>query len=351
MEKENIYLVGFGWASIGFLHTIDTSKYKVSIISTNDHFLYTPLLAQNVVYDRDLTINSSLLNHKCSFIKQKVSDVDFNKNSLKCGNKEYAYNYVVFSHGSDVNTFNIPGVQENTYFLKNNQDYKKIREKLLTLPNNAKIAVIGCGLTGAELVGSINDMKKYNVIAIDALSRPLITFNEKLSYYATELWKKNNVDIHLNSMVKQINKNTIDIKDKESVKFDIAIWCGGIKTNPLSYIVNNKLNLSNPRGIPVNKYLRVDNTNVFAIGDCAVTGYPPTAQVAYQQGKYLANAFNQNFNTSPFVFSNKGQVGYIGDNESVYQNKYFSGSGRMIGALNAAIHLYNYGKIYILSKL
>ena len=40
--------------------------------------------------------------------------------------------------------------------------------------------------------------------------------------------------------------------------------------------------------------------NVFAIGDCANSGFPPTAQVAYQQGEYLANRFNNNFNNNEF---------------------------------------------------
>jgi NADH dehydrogenase FAD-containing subunit len=57
----------------------------------------------------------------------------------------------------------------------------------------------------------------------------------------------------------------------------------------------------------------------------------PTAQVAYQQGKYLANQFNHkltntniktNINTkiksNEFVFENKGQFCYIGKNKSVF---------------------------------
>jgi len=351
MEKEKVFLIGFGWASIGFLQYIDTKKYNVNVISTSDKFLYTPLLAQNVVYNRDLTISIDNLKDKCNFVNNTVTDVDFKQNTLKCDSNSYQYNYVVFSHGSEVNTFNIPGVQEHTLFLKTNDDYKKIRDKLGLLHPGSKIAVIGCGLSGAELIGTLNDTQKYNILAIDALNRPLITFNEKLSNYATELWEKNNVDIRLNSMVSKINKNTIEIKGKDTIHFDLAIWCGGIKPNKLTEIVNSKLQLSNPRGIPVNNYLRVNNTNVFAMGDCAVSGLPPTAQVAYQQGKYLAKSFNENLKVAPFKFNDKGQIGYIGNKESVFQNKYISGSGRIIGALNTAIHAYNYGKIYILSKL
>lgn len=42
-------------------------------------------------------------------------------------------------------------------------------------------------------------------------------------------------------------------------------------------------------------HLRMDGSNgsVFAIGDCTATSYAPTAQVASQQGSYLAKLFGQ----------------------------------------------------------
>ena len=114
MNNNNIVIIGFGWASIGFIQNIDTSKYNVTLISKNDHFLYTPLLAQNIKENRKITIHTNQLNKKFSFKKEIVKDINFN-NNLVNKNK---YNYLILSHGSEVNTFNIPGVQENTYYLK-----------------------------------------------------------------------------------------------------------------------------------------------------------------------------------------------------------------------------------------
>lgn len=47
--------------------------------------------------------------------------------------------------------------------------------------------------------------------------------------------------------------------------------------------------------MPPVDYLRMDGTNgsIFAIGDCAATSYAPTAQVASQQGAYLARMLTQ----------------------------------------------------------
>ena len=54
------------------------------------------------------------------------------------------------------------------------------------------------------------------------------------------------------------------------------------------------------------KYKVNKTENVFAIGDCGYNGFPPTAQVAYQEGEYLAKNFNNNFiNVKDFNFYNK----------------------------------------------
>ena len=51
---------------------------------------------------------------------------------------------------------------------------------------------------------------------------------------------------------------------------------------------------TNRRGLTVDGHLRVAGADgVFALGDCTATSYAPTAQVASQQGAYLAKLFNK----------------------------------------------------------
>ena len=348
MENKKIIIVGFGWGSIGFLQHIDVRKYDVTLISKTDHFLYTPLLAQNVKHDRDLTIHVDQFKKSLTFVKDEVKTIEFDKNKVN----EKEYQYLVFSHGTEVNTFNIPGVQEHTYYLKTLEDLTKIKANLNKLSRNENIAIIGCGLAGTELVGSLSDMKHFNIFAIDALERPLITFDNSLSEKVIETWERENIKMYFKSFVQKINASSLEIKDKPPLEFDMAIWCGGIKMSELSQKINKSLQLENNRGIPVDKYLHIEGqNNLFAIGDCAYSGNPPTAQVAYQQGVHLAKHFNHNFEKKQeFVFQDKGQIGYIGNGKSVYQNNYFKGGGNVTYYFNNLVHLYNFGKIYVKSK-
>lgn len=348
MEKKKIILVGYGWASLGFIQHIDINQYELILISKHDHFLYTPLLAQNVKQDKNIMIHVDQLKRPLRFIQQNVERFDFDKKTVQ----EQKYDFVIFAHGSEVNTFNIPGVQENTFYLKTLEDSIKIKKQLHHLHDDSVIAVIGCGLAGTELIGSILDMRKFKILAIDALDRPVTMFDKTLSEKVVKLWEKENIQMYFQSLVQKINKDSLVIKDKPVLNFDMAIWCGGIKMSKLSKQVNDQLQLENNRGIPVDKYLQINGqTDLFAIGDCAFSGNPPTAQVAYQQGIYLAKQFNQQLpKKQEFVFQDKGQIGYIGNGNSIYQNNYYKGGGTLMYYFNNLVHLYNFGKIYVKSK-
>ena len=338
----NILLVGSGWASASFIKNIDTGKYNLSVVAPTNKFTYTPLLANNIRNKNDLEVNINSLN-SITYIKDFVEDIDHVKNQIITKTKrELKYDYLVLAHGSEINTFNIKGVRENCHFIKSAHDSEKIKQKLQDLPYNSTIAVIGCSLTGSEIIGNLIDYDKFNIYAFDGLTRPLTIFSKEISQYTTALWKRNNVKMYMDNFVDEVGKEKIYCKDNE-LSYDLAIWCGGIKKSILSDLINKRLNLKCKFGIPVNNYLRVKNTkNIYAMGDCAFSRNPTTAQVAYQQGKYLANHFNHNFNqTKQFNFINKGQIGYIGRGESVYQKDHIYFKGKLTGYLNNFIHLYN----------
>ena len=186
--KQDIIIVGFGWSSASFIKNIDTDIYNVKVISPNDNFIYTPLLANGIKKDLKLDIKYYEINNKVNFYKNKVNDVDFKNNKVKIDNNEVTYDFLILSHGSEINTFNIKGVNENCYFLKNNDDSINIKSKLKELPENSNIAVIGSGLTGTEIIGNLIDYNKFNIYAIDGLDLPLSTFKNYEAQY-----KSNNI--------------------------------------------------------------------------------------------------------------------------------------------------------------
>ena len=225
-----------------------------------------------------------------------------------------------------------------------------IRDKLDKLPSNSKIAIMGCGPTGVEIIGSLLDENKYNITAIDGMHRPVYMFDNKISEKIIKNWESNRVNIMMNSLVKEINQDTIYYKKDnviESASYDMALWCGGIKNNPLTLSLLDKYFDKNKRytGIPVNNFLALDKMNInnaYAIGDCNSTKFPKTAQVAYQQGEYLAKRFNNEFkDDNVFKFKDKGQFSYIGNYQSVHNGPYFKGGGYICHVANTFVGIFN----------
>ena len=92
---------------------------------------------------------------------------------------------------------------------------------------------------------------------------------------------------------------------KTSVPFGTCVWATGIAMHPLVACLKAKLPADiqdSRRGLMVDEYMRVKGTQgtIFCLGDAAVTGptpqtaLPPTAQVARQQGTYLASLLSRN---------------------------------------------------------
>ena len=186
------------------------------------------------------------------------------------------------------------------------------------------------------------DYNKFNIYAIDGLKGPLQTFNSKITEYVKNHWNNNNINMMFDNFVQKVDDKKIYFKNNQ-LEYDLVIWCGGIKNTDLTNIICKKLEFENRFGLQTDDYLQVKNVDdVFAVGDCANSKYPPTAQNAFQQGKYLANSFNNNLdNMKKYDFVSKGQIGYIGNNQSVYQNEYFSTYGNTTYFINNIVHLYN----------
>jgi len=103
------------------------------------------------------------------------------------------------------------------------------------------------------------------------------------------------------TMVKEVKEKSVilQLPDKSIVEVPcgLVVWAAGNKGRKLTQDLMAKIpNVqTNKRGIAVDDYLHMQGTDdsIFAIGDCTATSYAPTAQVASQQGAYLARLLKQ----------------------------------------------------------
>lgn len=97
-------------------------------------------------------------------------------------------------------------------------------------------------------------------------------------------------------MVKDADASSVTVQnpngDLVRIPTGMLVWAAGNTARPLTRDLQGQLKdvQTNRRGLLVDDCLRLKGAedSIFAIGDAAATDCPPTAQVANQQGHYLA---------------------------------------------------------------
>lgn len=101
-------------------------------------------------------------------------------------------------------------------------------------------------------------------------------------------------------MVKDVEDGKIQALDADKnpieIPYGLLVWATGNTARQVTRKLMGDLGApqEKKRGLAVDEHLQVlGANNIYAMGDCTQTPYAPTAQVASQQGSYLARTFNQ----------------------------------------------------------
>ena len=367
--KKNIAILGSGFGAFSCLRILDPKYYDISVVSPRNHFLFTPLLPSTTVGTIEFrSIIEPLRNHKnIKFYQSLCTSIGFENNKIHCKDSdtenEYnlQYDILIIAVGEVTRTFNIPGVKEYTYFLKEVNDARKIRIKVIDCFENASLPslsteqkkkylhffVCGGGPTGVEFAAELNDFieedvkKKYpdltpliELVLIEAGKKILSSFDEKLSSYTTKIFRRQNIKIKTASHIKEVTKEFIIMDDGTKYEYGLLVWATGNAPNPL--VSSLDIPKSSRGKILVDSYFRVKGYhNVYALGDCSehdAVPFPVTAQVAQQEGKYLAKSFNKSAKgktVKPFSFRNFGMLAYIGSRKALADTPQYKSSGFM----------------------
>lgn len=145
---------------------------------------------------------------------------------------------------------------------------------------------------------------------LEAAPRVLGPFSEYLAKHATSHLEERGVNVRCragvtsllgphDATVKAMGGDSQGQEEDEKLSFGALVWAAGIATRPLVQNLATRLaaadaassSSSSPnktcqpmprRGLAVDEWLRVkgvEDGSVFALGDCALSGLPPTAQV------------------------------------------------------------------------
>lgn len=410
-KKTKILLLGAGYANMSLLTRLDKetlSKAQFSII-TKEPYHYKSICLHDVAsgkHDKSVLFNvDSTLDSKINVIQDEITSIE--SSIVKGAKSNYEYDYLVVGLGFGSDDFGIKGVREYaksiTSYSSAREIYALILSKLEGLrekdDDEARLsfAVCGGGFSGIEFAGSLAeevakkcsefgiDFSNIKIYCIEAAPKILPMFSDSLQKAGRDKLESLGVQVLTSSKILECKQHSIIIEKQAAqseIDADVIIWTAGVKGNPVieSSPLFGSTILARSR-VEVDEFLRpkesarqdcaqnspqeVQNPsvlpNVFVLGDCASFRnepserfFPPTAQLAREQGKYLAQVFQillkkktqkklaQNKSPYgkkilPFRFIPKGSICSIGESYALGALGSFEIKGRLASVLKKII--------------
>nr|XP_027202825.1 external NADH-ubiquinone oxidoreductase 1, mitochondrial-like [Dermatophagoides pteronyssinus] len=327
-KKENVTVLGSGWASTTFIKNLDPKLYHVTLISPRPWFTMTPLLTAAISGRIGLrTVISPVSRYLFKYPKRgfeliKGEAIDYlGNNTIKiktnCNEEKiHKYDKLVIGVGSVTNTFNIPGVEKKVSFLKTIDDVREIREKLfnnfaIAKNNNLSpkekekllsIAIVGGGFAGVETAFELQnlietdlkfmypDEAKFAKISIVEMLPNMLPICEKsVSEFANNTLDQQKIKRYNNCRVTLVDADAINVVDKNSTSFKIpasqVIWVSGImQTSFVKKLIDKIEQQKDNRFLLVNPDLSVIGTkDMYAFGDCSRLTVKPLSSIIYKE--------------------------------------------------------------------
>lgn len=158
------------------------------------------------------------------------------------------------------NVFNVP---------KNKVYIDEMQEKL---KDCQKVVTIGAGFIGVEISDELHKNGK-DVTLVEKLPNILgLAFDSDVSSRAGEILKNRGVKLVTGIGVSKINGNgkaeNVELEDGRIIEADAVVLSMGYKPN-ISLAEDAGLEISKLGFIKVDEYMRTEDPNIFAVGDCA----------------------------------------------------------------------------------
>lgn len=323
-KKPHTVIVGGGFG--GLFTALDLAGTgDVTLISDEDHFLFTPMLYEyfsGEVEEWHIAPKyKELLDESVNCIRDEVANVDLDTRLVTFKNRgqSLSFDVLVIAVGGVTNYAGVPGAAEFSIPFRKIAHADELRLRMVDAldhvppdlpPQDTQraltFAVVGAGASGVELSTKMADLLRDafrrralhgepRVVVIEMGDKILPGMGGEIRSHVEDALRDSHVEVHtLTRVVKVTEKSLTFEHNGETTEIETAavVWAGGVRMNPL--VETLKVEKTSRGLILVAPTLQVpSHSNVFAIGDIAFfTDATPTlagtAQLALQEAGLLA---------------------------------------------------------------
>lgn len=378
--KKKVIIIGAGFGGLNAAKQLADSDFDITVIDKTNHHLFQPLLYQvatAALSPADIAVPIRSLFSDYSNIRiilDEVISIDKKKHIVHTKSDSFNFDYLIIAVGSRHSYFGKNNWERLAPGLKTLNDALLIREKIIEAlelaekeenselrKKNLTFVIVGGGPTGVELAGAIAEIAKETmikdyknfkpedtkVILIEAANRVLLSFDEKLSEKAKEDLGKMGVDVRLNTKVEDISEEGV-YTTSGFILTKTVIWAAGNEASSLLKSLEVELDRAG-RVIVRNDCSIPEHPEIFVIGDAAHfedeqgKSLPGVAQVAIQQGKFVAEIIKKNIlpeNRPSFQYKDKGIMATIGKAKAVADIKGMKLTGVFAWLTWSLVHIF-----------
>ena len=325
MSRNRILILGGGFGGL-FTALGLASSSDVTLISDEDHFVFTPMLYEYLSGEVEewhiAPRYNELLDNDVKQVHGRVSKIDLASQSVEVENyaEPFGYDVLVLAVGGVTNYAGVEGAEKYCIPFRKIQDADSLRRRMVEAldrvppdmpPQDAKraltFAVVGAGASGVELSTKMSDLLRdafkrrdlpgeARVIIFEMGDRVVPGMGEQIREYVEQALLESHVELHTLTRVVEVTETSVVTEHagkQQSIDVAGVVWVGGVRINP----VLDQLPVSkHGRGLlNVRPTLQLqEHDNVFALGDIAY--FPDaapvlagTAQLAFQEADLVSD--------------------------------------------------------------
>ncbi len=371
---RRVVIIGGGFAGLSAVREFRRGPFAVTLVDQSEHHLFQPLLYQcatGILSEGQITAPLRRVVRRYGTVEcvmARAVSIDADARSVRCrrpvGDEvdvgddylDVGYDYLIVAAGMEQSYFGHDEYGAWAPGMKSISDALTIRRRVFgafelaetadTADERARwltFALVGGGPTGVELAGQIrelatktlsNEFRKAQpqdarVLLFDGGDEPLASFGAKLSRQAGDTLRGLGVELHMGTMVTQVDEGGVTVRDKAGnlTRYDAAtvLWTAGVEASPLAAAVAKATGAEQDRAgrIKVNDDLTVPgHPEICVVGDMmSLDKLPGVAEVAMQSGRHAARRVRQLVDGQPppgrFRYRDVGSAAYISRGKAV----------------------------------
>lgn len=225
-----------------------------------------------------------------------------------------SYDTLIIGLGCTDNFHNVPGADQYTLGIQSLPAARQTYQAVNNIAPYGQVTIVGGGLSGVELAAELRESRPdLNIRILDRGAGVLTTSPERLRKFVQTWFEQHEIDIIPHTSVTKVEPGMIYTANETFISDEI-VWTAGIQPSPI--LKHLQLDKDRSGRIKLNAFHQIPKyPDVYVVGDCASLPFPPSAQLAEEQGKQIASVISANLKGEQPVIGPiklKGVLGSLG---------------------------------------